>query len=79
MARYRITMQDDGRHLPEVRPYWWAPWHWEPIVAAGYTVERCDYGGEKTDEAALANCYAHYNRGRHVPRTRYFNLGDVSY
>lgn len=71
---YRITEKPDGRFLPEVRQHWWMPWHWAPINAEGRTVEIWDYGGEKTNAAALENCRRFANLRVRVPKVRYFNF-----
>lgn len=75
---YRITERADGRFLPEVRRHWWMPWNWEPINKEGRTVEIWDYGGEKTNEAAMANCRLYANLKVHVPKGRYFDFNHYA-
>lgn len=74
--RYRITTLDDGRYLPEVRSC--LPWVWRPVNKEGWMVERCDYLGEETYEAALENCRTCENKARHVPRVRYFDFDQTA-
>lgn len=71
--QYRIVTQDDGRFLPEVRHKWF-PWVWSPVNKDGWEVERCDYGGEKTNAAAVENCRTHHNKSIHVPLVRYIGF-----
>jgi hypothetical protein len=79
MSRYRVreVLTADGvRFIPEVQGLRLCPW--ARISERGYTVEWCDYGGEKTYEAAVENCRKHATLRADRPKIRYLDFSHYA-